>query len=311
MITSIITKENQQARRPTTSQRTVHTVLKLLIFTALLLWIAPSLSVAAPGAMLSRDSGLALLACVSRIPDALSIITEERERTAAEQAAFKNFSARVAALETTEIESITAPAGVGLESPETGAAATLVDVQDAYRNTVMGVSHYEEEYDESLTANMTAEFGVDLAAVVDNNDVLTPPVRQALIQASHTAQQDRASFNQTLANERDVVTDARRRLREISQTIDHITTGPFDQCDFKDLLDAEDQVQDLKATCNEALKDRQQQLHDGPIRRGVQLQEYLYASRSWTYPVIADTLDCLSRCREIEDQIYQSILCRR
>jgi hypothetical protein len=311
MLTSIITKENQLARRPKASQRTVRAVLKLLIFTALLFWIAPSLSIAAPGAMLSRDSGLALLACVSRIPDALSIITEERERTAAEQAAFKNFSTRVAALETTEIESTTVPTGVGLRSPKTGAAATLVDVQDAYRNTVMGVSHYEEEYDESLTANMTAEFGVDLAAVVDNNDVLTPPVRQALIQASHTAQQDRASFNQTLANERDVVTDARRRLREISQTIDHITTGPFDQYDSKDLLDAEDQVQALKATCNETLQDRQQQLHDGPIRRGVHLQEYLYASHSWTYPVIADTLDCLSRCREIGDQISLSILCRR
>jgi len=233
MITSVITKENRPARRPKGSQRTVRAVLKPLFFTALLLWIAPSLSVAAPGAILSRDSALALLACVSRIPGALSIITKERERTAAEQAAFKNFSARVAAFETTEIESTAAPAGVGLKSPETGATATLADVQDAYRDTVMAVSHYEEEYDESLTANMTAEFGVDLAAVVDNNDVLTPPVRQALIQASHTAQQDRASFNQTLANERDVVTDARRRLREISQTIDHITTGTFDQYDFK------------------------------------------------------------------------------
>jgi hypothetical protein len=263
------------------------------------------------GAAISRDSALAVLACVTRIPDALSAVTEERKRTAAEQAAFGEFSTRIAALEVTAIESPPATTGTGLNPSEPDTAASLEDVRAAYRDTVMAVAHYEKEYDEPRGEHMAAEFGPDLAGIVESNDVLTPQLQAALIQASDAARQERTSFCRTLDREHDALTDARQRLQDISNTTKRLTTTPLSQRSFDDVLGAESRLQRLKADCESLLKDRQQHLHEGPSRDGIQLQEYLYGPRSWTFPVLDDTLDCLSRLREVERRIVQAVSRRR
>jgi hypothetical protein len=299
------------AERSRSLRRAVPVVLKRVVLTVVVLWVAPSLSVSVSGAAISRDSALAILACVTRIPDALSVVTEECKRTTAEQAAFEEFSTRIAALEATAIESPPATTGAGFQPSETETAASLEDVRAAYRDTVMAVAHYEEEYDEPRGEHMAAEFGPDLAGIVESNDVLTPQLQAALIQASDAARQERTSFCRTLDREHDALTDARQRLRAVSDTTDRLTTTPLSQRSFDDVLGAESRLQPLKADCETLLEDRQQHLHEGPSRDGIQLQEYLYGPRSWTFPVLDDTLDCLSRLREIERRIVQAVSRRR
>jgi hypothetical protein len=171
----------------------------------------------------------------------------------------------------------------------------------------MAVPHYQEEYVEPLTENMAAELGQDLAAIVDGNDVLTPQLQSALIRASDKAHQDRKSFHQTLDREHDALTDVRRHLREISDTTESLTTTPFDQRSFDDLLGVEGRLQDLKVDCKKILQDRQQQLHNRPTRDGVRLQEYLYAPCSWRFPILDNTLNCLLRLREVERRIVRTV----
>jgi hypothetical protein len=306
------TDEGQGAAEQSTSlQHTVPVVLKRVLLTVVVLWVAPFLSVSVSGAAVSRESALAVLACVTRIPDAVSAVTEERKRTAAEQAAFEEFSTRIAALEATAIESPPATTGSGFNPSGIEPAAPLEDVRTAYSDTVMAVAHYEEEYDEPYAEHMVAEFGPDLAGIVERNDVLTPQLQAALIQASDAARQERASFCRTLDREHDALTDARQRLRDVSDTTERLTTTPLSQRSFDDVLGAESRLQCLKADCEALLEDRQQQLHEGPSRDGIQLQKYLYASRSWTFPVLDDTLDCLSQLREIERRIVQAVSRRR
>jgi hypothetical protein len=286
-------------------------VLKRVVLTAVILWIAPSLSVSVSGAAISRDSALAVLAYVTRIPGALSAVTEERKRTAAEQAAFEEFSTRISALEATKIESPPATTGAGFKPSEVDTAASAEDVRVAYCDTVMAVAHYEEEYDESRREHMATEFGPDLAGIVESNDILTPQLQAALVQASDAARQDRASFRRTLDREHDALTDARQHLREVSDKTERLTTTPLSQRPFDDVLGAESRLQRLKTECEVLLEDRQQQLHERPSYEGIRLQEYLYAPRSWTFPVLDDTLDCLSRLREIERRIVQTVSRRR
>lgn len=288
----------------------MHAVLKPLVLTAVLLWVAPFLSITVPRTVFSCDSMLAVLACVTRIPEALSIVQEERERTAAEEAAFENFSERVVALNTTEVKPATPTAGTTLTSPETETAAQLEDVRAAYRNTVMTVPHYEEEYDEPLTENMAAELGTDLAGFVHGDDILTPNLQQALIRASHAAKQERASFRKSLDRERDTLTDARRRLRDVSESTERLATTPLDRCPFDKLLRVEHRLQNLKSDCEEILQDRQRDLQKRSYHNDLQLQAYLYPSQPWTFPVLDDALDCLSRLQEIEDWIVQSVIRR-
>lgn len=253
---------------------------------------------------------LAILACVTRIPEALSTVQEERERTAAEEAAFEGFSERVAALNTTELKPATPTAGTTLTSSETETTAQLEDIRAAYRNTVMAVPHYEEEYDESLTENIAAEFGADFAGLVDGDNILTPNLQQALVRASHAAKQERASFLKSLDWEHNTLTDARRRLRNVSESTERLATTPLDRCRFNKLLRVEHRLQNLKSDCEEILQDRQRHLQNRSYRNGLQLQAYLYLSRPWTFPVFNDALDCLSRLREIEDRVVQSVIRR-
>ncbi|WP_456264523.1 DUF7260 family protein, partial [Aeromonas schubertii] len=50
----------------------------------------------------------------------------------------------------------------------------LNDVQQAYRETVMSIAHYDEEYDEPLAQNLAFEVGEELAAAIMTHSQLTP-----------------------------------------------------------------------------------------------------------------------------------------
>jgi hypothetical protein len=247
---------------------------------------------------------------VTQIPEAVSIITKERDRTAAEQAAFRDFSARVTALNATTIKFAGASHRGTVPSSGVRKDTQIEAVRAAYRDTVMATPHYGEEYDEPLVENMDAEFGTDLAAIVDTNEILTPQLQDALLQASETAQRDRAAFRQTLDREYSRLIDGRETLRDISETIERLSTASLAQRSFDDLLDIRRRLKDLEVDCKELLTDRQCQLHDGAPRNGIPLQEYLHTAQIWTFPVLNDTLDCLRRLREVRASIARIISCR-
>jgi hypothetical protein len=79
----------------------------------------------------------------------------------------------------------------------TGAETTTSDsaseqIRTSYRETVMVVPHYNDEYDESLAANLNAEFGPDLATPIIENERVTPQLRNGLLTASRHAHESRA-----------------------------------------------------------------------------------------------------------------------
>lgn len=121
----------------------------------------------------------------SHVRSARERVATERQRTSAERDAFAQFTDRIADLDTSATNS-----PVGIDQPAVAqpilrsgsqSDTQLADARDAYRDTVMNVSHYTDEYDESLDEHITAELSPDVATALTTSDQFTSPLQEQLI----------------------------------------------------------------------------------------------------------------------------------
>ncbi|EMA54285.1 DUF7260 family protein, partial [Halococcus salifodinae] len=133
----------------------------------------------------------------THVRSAIAVVETDHERTITERDAFARFADCVSEFEVSSVDlhpdhAQQAPAQT-LVAPETAARAKspLARVRDAYRDTVMGVPHYDEEYDDSLPESLTGEFSPEVAAAVLTSEQLTPHLRDRLIDATHRARESR------------------------------------------------------------------------------------------------------------------------
>lgn len=274
------------------------------------MWVAPLVSIPVPGAVLQRDPLLAATACLTRIPKALGRVQEERSRTAAERKTFKAFATRLETMNTNTQPTPKQPRHGRLvqsrKSSQTG--VPMERVRDAYRETVMATDHYHEDYAESLSTNATEEFGPELATALAHGETLTPQLQHTLIQASHTAVNERTSYQQTLTTEYESLQAAKRHLRSHSETLERIRDQLNTPETFSALIETHAHLEDLTADCTRLLEDRQATLTDQPQDdQHHQLTEYLYREYPWTYPVLADTIDYHTKVQTLKQKSLQSI----
>jgi hypothetical protein len=112
------------------------------------------------------------------ISEALGVFRRERKGTAAERDAFERFGNRVADCSTTDPSTAPTAAGVKVrKKPADGVASDSKSIRQLYRETVMAVDHFEDEYDETLLEHVDAELGPDFVAAVSGDDALTPPYK--------------------------------------------------------------------------------------------------------------------------------------
>lgn len=235
-----------------------------------------------------------------RIPAALEILQVEYRRTVAERDAFDAFAEAVSALNpapTTDISTRTAPPAVGTKRSDGFGGFYGTDtgqLRQAYRESVMDFSHYEEEYDESLAVNMQAEFGSDLAAAVISDSTVTPRLQRAVVAAATEAREEREEFVTTLDAEQSALKTAQRTLSEIHEMLTPILNRRWYRESFDEAYTAYQRLEQEQSRCRDLLQDRQTQRqtgHAGLRSESVpDLQSYLYYELNSTYPVLSDTL---------------------
>ena len=264
------------------------------------------------------------LAVVTHIPMAREIVQREREYTATERDAFRQFGQRVAALDSPtpstdgnqqaqdqEVPLTMTPSMHSAASPPS-ATDGLNAIQQAYRETVMGMDHYEEEYDESLGVNLAAEFSEELAVAITSTPQLTPHLQQTVVQAATAASTRREEFIARLDDERATLDETHQTLATIGEQYERVTAQPRYQQSAADLQETHQQLTDCCSACEQLLDERQTQRAEGHtaeprIDELVDLHHYLYQSLDVTYPVLADgttLLDrCQTACRRVEDDL--------
>lgn len=192
----------------------------------------------------------------SHVRSAGEIVATERQRTSAERDAFAQFADRIVDLDTSATNSPTGfdqqPAVQMVLQSDTQSDTRLGDARDAYRDTVMSVPHYAEEYDELLEEHITAELSPDVATALTSGDQLLPPLQEQLVTESREAYTSRDIFLNALADEADALQTADEQLTELgSKYGDVLAARSFDGWSSAELTDIHQQLQADERNCEE------------------------------------------------------------
>lgn len=261
------------------------------------------------------DRGISELTVASITPSgyltaAKSVTETERERLLTERDAFHRFARRV--------ESISASNG-GRTTPPLIADEGRSDVQqlrevrDAYRDTVMSVPHYDEEYGESLRESLAAEFDDHVATALADGRQLSPLLKNAVFVQAASAKRSREKLAEALDGELTSLRTARNRLRKCERPLER-TMKPEAELRRKPtstLIEYEEVLHREEGRCEELLLDRQQEIHreNESFSRSLQfdLQQYLYDALEVTYPVLAAGTERVRRIREQRQLVRQAM----
>lgn len=257
-----------------------------------------------------------VIATILHLNAARSIVDEERDRTVDERDAFARFVDRIADL---DADGSGTTAVAANEPLMTMSAAPpdrqLQAVKSAYRETVMSLPHYEEEYDEPIAVNMAAEFGDEVAAAVIDGERLTPPLKSALLQQGRDASDRRRRFVSTLDREAAQLAEAHESLSSVEGTLVELDEEPLLTRTFEELQSTWERLGQLEDRCVEVVEDRQDGLArmDRPYQNGdegVSLHEYLYRPLSVTYPVLADGATLIDHLRTAQGRVLSALTTR-
>ena len=235
------------------------------------------------------------------VRSALEILATERERTLAERDAFKAFRTHVTTIEPPKNRASST------HGRQSSAQRTLVKqshsderlqrVRDAYRESVMSMPHYEDEYDDSLTESLAEEFGPEVAGAVLTGDQFTRSLREQLLTASREACSRRTTFLTVLTQETESLQAAEETITALGSALDTLDARSLESWSPVELADSYERLLTAEERCEELASERQTTLHSHslpgptPVDSDLDLVEYLYQSLPVTYPVLADLAD--------------------
>lgn len=247
--------------------------------------------------------------CLLRVPEAITTVREEQRQIEAEREAFEAFAAEIKDLNAADNPG---PATVVMNSRSlSGCSVALGDttesVRTLYRETVMAVDHYEEEYNEPLLTNVAAELGADFRTALLTSGQLTTPLQQALSQRSYSVASEREEFNSFVQSELDSLTDAKTRLRNVTETIAEVRDRGFTHQPIDTFEASTRQLRTVEEKCELLMTDRQTEYTNALEADDLNFTEYLYQEYEWTHPVVGDTLDVIDHARDVKAQITTTV----
>jgi hypothetical protein len=253
---------------------------------------------------------LAVFVTFAYVSDAKRRCRTERDRTRTERRAIGRFADRVESIDS--VADPTTSGGIGATQSLAGASADagLKQVRKAYRETVMAVPHYDEEYGDSLPESIAEEFGPDVAQAVCDGAVLSPQLRDTLIARSDAARTKRRSLEEAVEAELADIDRVGARLDRIDRERRALGRHLGDSPDYGALADVWTRLGDLEDRCESALCDRQETIHDPPLRAGDRLPsfyDYLYVPLDVSHPVLAAGTELLDRIQSDRRRVLRSL----
>ncbi len=261
---------------------------------------------------------IVISACVPHISEAIGVVREEQNRIKTEKNRFKRFMKQLTTMEpapqrsttsgTTDssLSQVTYTSDRSYEEESTN-KSSLRAVRKAYRETVMDSLHYEQDYGESLEQHIAMELGPELAQSVTNKGDLFQQLQKELLQQSRRCCHERTVLLQSINKELDSITDSKRTIRNIQKEVISVEDSLY-PASILELVDRWNQLETLENDITGHLRQRQSKLHAGwggmPPHA---LQNYLYQSQPWTYPVLIDSLEAIKRTNRVRDQVVEHI----
>lgn len=264
--------------------------------------------------------GLAAFLAFAYVREAVDASQHEQRRVLAERDAFEEFADRIDALDP-------APAG----STASGFDGSMVAVRTvdvaggsgdvrlrrvlaAYRDTVMSVPHYRDEYDETVPESLAAELGPDTATALASNGTLSGAAQSALVSRSRRAAEARSTLAEAIGEEieslrsfEDDLSCVDRRRRRLLEHLDGVSGTGTDAA-----IDVWERLDDLERECDGIAAERQEAIADPPMTPDSAVDvdgdhafyEYLYEPADGPrYPVLAQVSELAERIRTDGDRV--------
>lgn len=233
---------------------------------------------------------------------ALGALEEERKCLERERAAFDQFRKHVVAIDAdpSDSSSVTAQLknATTTDFSHFASKTGITKIWNGYRETVMSVAHYEDDYGHSLEDDLAMEFGPELATALSTADSLTAPLKETLLSSTQQASESRAALLNPLNREAESIQRIRTLFGEMSTTLAEMNRQPLTDWSQHEIYSGYDRLQEFETQCDELAADRQAELRSQRVQDakhyGENFNEYLYKSLSVTYPVLADIAEIKS-----------------
>lgn len=232
------------------------------------------------------------------IGSAEEAIRIEQRRVTAEIEAYQQFARKLGKISTTAPPQPTLVTQYDTVERSVNSDTSLI--QELFEETVMSVSHYEEDYNESFEEHISAEFSPEVALLLKDNNHLTEQYISILESYSHTAITERKNLSETLETEYNSVDHLGSQIYELSQQVIEISYCEFNTMDFGALEAHWRRLETINTKLDRIAADRQQ-LIDSPTRAtgysssDMSLNNYLYQDLTCEYPIL-NTIGILGRC---------------
>ncbi|WP_242492759.1 DUF7260 family protein [Halogeometricum borinquense] len=234
----------------------------------------------------------------THLEEATQLIRRERRRSVDERQAFRAFRSAVADVRPTATAGKTG-GPLTTKSLTYGSASPSLDtIRREYERTVMAIPHYEDEYGDTYTESVTAEFGEDVAAAITRGSTLTPNLRQAVVAGATAAMEERTEFVSLLDTESDSVEAVRTTVHSAVETLRALDDEPLSKRSFENLTRLRESVVSVRDRLDEAAVRRQTTLRShrrNLSNRVPDVTMYLYEPLAVEYPA----LNALASAREI------------
>ena len=272
-------------------------------------------------------AGVIAFVALAYVRDAKADARDERRRVLDERAAFEEFADRVSGLDpapaSSTASSFDGPTAAvrtvsGVDAGNGTDDVRLRRVLAAYRDTVMSLPHYGEEYDETIPKSLAAELGPDTATALASNGTLSSGAQSALVRRSRQAADARSSLAEAIDAEIDALSgyesDLSRVDRRRRRLLEHLDGVQGDRTGAA--IDVWRRLGELESECDRAAVERQRALDDPPMTAdapgeeadGRSFHEYLYGpSEGPLYPVLAQTAEIAGRIRTDRDRVASRI----
>ena len=213
---------------------------------------------------------------------AIKRVHQEQAEVAAEKAAFEEFSARLSDFATVSNTNLSK-----LDRRITGESTHTRQVRKLYHDTVMSTDHYDSEYGDPCIESIRAEFGADVAAVLDSKDPVpfTNLVKQRVLEAANRCANVRSDLLKHVKAESDSLSQAHSEITDILNRLD---TSQLPLHHESPLMS---QLEGIAAVRQNNLR---QHSVPGSIDE-ISFCELLYSEERWTFPVLV----AVGRFREV------------
>lgn len=253
--------------------------------------------------------------CRTSLSDAMTIVAEEQNRVSAEQKGFKQFVNRVAEIDTQSGEQRTQMTRPLSPTTTDSKPTPSQQVYEIYRNTVMAIPHYEEDYGEPVAVHLRMELGDEISTALTANQSTTPQLKQALLQTGKRERDKRDMLEQDLKTESKELKKTEKRIDSIQQEVTKRQYFPSSEQTFDDLQQWVEQLTKYDQRLDRFIQQRQQNLRMISRKRQTgekhAFQAYLYDELAVQYPILAALMTTTEKVRharhEVEDHLQALI----